>query len=226
MAKHFTAEQISEMRKKLLVASAELFLTKGYSATTLLQISEKSGIDKGTLIRIFGSKENILAALVKYVLEEQFATTMKLVQNKTTDKILFYASETALQLHIVESSEHLRELYAMAYSLPNTTEIIQETITGKLEHIFKEHLPDLEKKDFYMLEIASGGIMRGFMTVPCNMWFTMNEKIKAFLETTFSLYKVPEEKVKEAIEFVSQFDFKQCAEKLIQDMLDKLEKEA
>lgn len=226
MAKHFTDEQISAMRKKLLVASAELFLTKGYSATTLLLISEKSGVDKGTLIRIFGSKENILAALVKYVLEEQFATTMKLVQKKTTDKILFYASETALQLHIVESSEHLRELYAMAYSLPNTTEIIQETITGKLEHIFKEHLPELEKKDFYMLEIASGGIMRGFMTVPCNMWFTMNEKIKAFLETTFSLYKVPEKKVKEAIEFVSQFDFEQIAEKLIQDMLEQVAEKA
>lgn len=226
MAKHFTAEQISEMRKKLLVASAELFLTKGYSATTLLQISEKSGIDKGTLIRIFGSKENILAALVKYVLEEQFSAAMKLLQNKTTDKILFYASETTLQLHIVESSEHLRELYAMAYSLPNTTEIIQETITGKLEYIFKEHLPNLEKKDFYMLEIASGGIMRGFMTVPCNMWFTMDEKIKAFLETTFSLYKVPEEKVKEAIEFVSQFNFKQSAEKLIQDMLEKVAEKA
>lgn len=226
MAKHFTDEQISAMRKKLLVASAELFLTKGYSATTLLLISEKSGVDKGTLIRIFGSKENILAALVKYVLEEQFATTKKLVQNKTDDKILFYASETALQLHIVESSEHLRELYAMAYSLPNTTEIIQETITGKLEHIFKEHLPELEKKDFYMLEIASGGIMRGFMTVPCNMWFTMNEKIKAFLETTFSLYKVPEKKVKEAIEFVSQFDFEQIAEKLIQDMLEQVAEKA
>ena len=226
MAKHFTDEQISAMRKKLLIASAELFLTKGYSATTLLLISEKSGVDKGTLIRVFGSKENILAALVKYVLEEQFATTMKLVQNKTTDKILFYASETALQLHIVESSEHLRELYAMAYSLPNTTEIIQETITGKLEHIFKEHLPELEKKDFYMLEIASGGIMRGFMTVPCNMWFTMNEKIKAFLETTFSLYKVPEKKVKEAIEFVSQFDFEQIAEKLIQDMLEQVAEKA
>ena len=226
MAKHFTDEQISEMRKKLLVASARLFLTRGYSATTLLLISEESGVDKGTLIRIFGNKENILAVLVKYVLEEQFSAAAKLILKKTNDKILFYAAETALQLHIVESSEHLRELYAMAYSLPNTTEIIQETITGKLEYIFKEHLPELETKDFYMLEIASGGIMRGFMTVPCNMWFTMDEKIRAFLKTTFSLYKVSEEKINETIEFVSQFDFKQSAEQLIQAMLDKLEKEA
>ena len=222
MAKHFTAEQISEMRRKLIVASAELFLTKGYSATTMLQISEKSGIDKGTLIRIFGSKENILAALVRFVLDEQFEHTEKLVEGKTKDKILFYAAETTLQLHIVESSENIRELYAAAYSLPNTTEIIQETITNKLEHIFKEHLPDLDTTDFYMLEIASGGIMRGFMTIPCSMLLTMERKIKAFLETTLAVYKVPDSKIKEAIDFVSKIDFAKIANDTIESMLKKV----
>lgn len=222
MAKHFTAEQISGMRRKLLIASAELFLTKGYSATTMLQISEKSGIDKGALIRIFGSKENILAALVRFVLDEQFEHAEKLIEGKTKDKILFYAAETTLQLHIVESSENIRELYAAAYSLPNTTEIIQETITNKLEHIFKEHLPDLDTTDFYMLEIASGGIMRGFMTIPCSMLLTMERKIKAFLETTFAVYKVPDSKVKEAIDFVSKIDFAKSANDTIQSMLKKV----
>ena len=216
----------NETRRKLLVSSVELFLTKGFTATKMREIEEKSGVERNDLIRIFGSKENILAAIVKYVIEEQFATTKKLLQGKTTDKILFYAAETTLQLHIVESSEHIRELYSMAYSLPNTTENIQEIITDKLEYIFKEHLPDLEKSDFYMLEIASGGIMRGFMTVPCSMWFTMDKKVKAFLETTFSIYKVSEEKVKEAIEFVSQFDFKQSAEELIQHMLEDVAEKA
>lgn len=222
MAKPFTAEKIEEMRQKLLIASAELFLTKGFSAATMMQICEESGVDKAALIRIFGSKENILVALVKFVLDEQFAHAEEFVKDKTKDKILFYAAETTLQLHIVESSENMRELYSAAYSLPNTTEIIQETITNKLEHIFKEHLPDLDTTDFYMLEIASGGIMRGFMTVPCNMWFTMEKKIKAFLENTFSIYKVPDKKVKEAIDFVTKYDFKKMADETIQSMLKKI----
>ncbi len=99
---------------------------------------------------------------------------------------------------------------------------IQQTITGKIENIFKEHLPNLETKDFYELEIASGGIMRGFMTIPCDMYFTMDRKIKRFLETTFKLYDVPEKKIQETIEFVSQFDFKQISEKLINEMLEKV----
>lgn len=222
MAKHYTSEQISEIRQKSLIAAAELFLTKGYSATTIQQIGDKAGFDKWTPLRIFGNKENILAALVEFVLNEQFEHAREFIKDKTDDKILFYAAETTLQLHIVESSENMRELYAAAYSLPNTTEIIQETITNKLEYIFKEHLPNLDTTDFYMLEIASGGIMRGFMTIPCSMLLTMEKKIKAFLETTFSVYKVPDEKVKEAIEFVAKYDFKKMADETISSMLNKI----
>lgn len=219
-------EIYNEMRTKLLTASAELFLTKGFSATTMKEINDKSGVSRNDLIRIFGSKDAILAVLVKYVLDEQFKKTEELVKDKTKDKILFYAAETTLQLHIVESSEHIRELYSAAYSLPMTTGIIQQTITGKLEEVFKEHLPHLETKDFYELEIASGGIMRGFMTIPCDMYFTMDRKIKRFLETTFKLYDVPEKKLKEAIEFVSQFDFGQIADSLIKSMIEKVADDA
>lgn len=222
MAKHYTAEEINEMSRKPMIASAELFLTKGYSATTLQQIGDNAGIDKWTLLRIFKSKENVLATLVEFILNEQFEHAAAFIKGKTDDKILFYAAETTLQLHMAESSENIRELYAAAYSLPNTTEIIQETITNKLELIFKEHLPDYDTTDFYMLEIASGGIMRGFMTIPCSMLLTMERKITAFLETTFSVYKVPEEKVKEVIEFVKQYDFKKIADETIQSMLNKI----
>ena len=110
--------------------------------------------------------------------------------------------------------------------MPATTDIIQQTITGKLENIFKEHLPHFETKDFYELEIASGGIMRGFMTVPCDMYFTMDRKITRFLETTFKLYDVPEEKIKEAIEFVSQFDFKAIAKETVEKMLEAVKEQS
>lgn len=219
-------ERYEKVRKRLLHSAAKLFLQKGYSMTTVKELAADAGTNTGVLMRTFGSKENILAILVKYVIDEQFSLTEELLKGKTEDKILFYAAETILQLHIVESNEYIRELYGAAYSLPATTQIIQHTITGKLENIFKEHLPNLETKDFYELEIASGGIMRGFMTIPCDMYFTMDRKIKRFLETTFKLYDVPEKKIQETIEFVSQFDFKQIAEKLIKEMLAKVAEKA
>ena len=211
-----------QLRNKCLYAAARLFVENGYTMTSLKDIAAAAGTNTGMLNRLCGNKDDIVAVLVEYVLKEQFRTTENLTKDKTDDKILFYAAETTLQLHIVESNENIRELYSVAYSLPSTTKIIQEMITGKLENIFKEHLPDLETQDFYMLEIASGGIMRGFMTIPCDMWFTMDKKIKAFLETTFKVYDVPEEKIKETIEFVKQFDFVEIAENTVNSMLEKI----
>ncbi len=62
------------------------------------------------------------------------------------------------------------------------------------------------------------------MSIPCNMWFTMKRKIESFLECTFKLYDVPQEKIAEAIEFVSQFDFVTIARETIEHMLSELEK--
>lgn len=212
-----------EMKRRVLFVSAKFFLEKGYTATTLKEIAKTSEINIGSLMNLFKSKEDILCDLVKYVLEGQFFATTKLLKDKTDDKILFYAVETTLQLHMAESGEHVRDLYNAAYSMPKTTEIIQHTITHKLEEIFKPTLPHLETKDFFELEIASGGIMRGFMTIPCGMYFTMDRKVKRFLETTFKLYDVPKEKIQETIEFVSGFDFEAIAKQTIESMLSFLE---
>ena len=211
------------MRKQVLFISAKSFLEKGFTATTVKEIAKLADINIGSLMNLFKTKEDILADLVKYVLEGQFKATANLLNDKADDKILFYAAETTLQLHMAESSEHIRDIYKAAYSLPATTDMIQQTITHKLEEIFRDSLPDLETKDFFELEIASGGIMRGFLTIPCDMYFTMDRKVRRFLETTFKLYDVPKEKIEEAVQFVSGFDFEMIAKQTIQAMLDYLD---
>lgn len=222
MANYRDAQQTMQIKQQVLSAAAHLFLTKGYSATTVKEIAKMAEISTSTLMYVCKSKEDILALLVQYVLEGQFARTNRLLEGVTEDKILFYAAETTLQLHIVESSETLRELYNMAYSLPKTTEMIQHILTHKLEGVFGDHLPDLETKDFFELEVASGGIMRGFMTIPCDMYFTMQRKVERFLETTFLVYRVPDEKIQEAIDFVGQFDFESIAKSVVEELINKL----
>lgn len=222
MANIRSAEQSAALRRQIMYAAAKLFLKQGFSNTSVKEISELSGVSANAIFYEMKSKEEILAELVAYVLEGQFQKTAQLLKGVTNDKILFYAAETTLQLHMAESSEHIRELYNSAYSLPHTSAIIQHTITAKLEDIFKELLPNLETKDFYELEIASGGIMRGFMTIPCDMYFTMDRKVKRFLETTFLVYRVPQQKIDEAIDFVSGFDFNALAQETINFMLEFL----
>ena len=113
-------------------------------------------------------------------------------------------------------------MYNVSYSLPRSAQVIFHTITGKLQNIFGGHLPSLETKDFFELEIASAGIMRNFLSVPCDMYFTMERKVARFLETTFLVYRVPEEKIAEAVAFVAQFDFVKIASEVIESMLSYL----
>jgi AcrR family transcriptional regulator len=223
MARVGRGKNFEANKSRILHLVAEKFLAQGYHKTTLRDIAAEGEISYSSLVNIFGSKEGILADLVAYVLEGQFLATERLLRGKTEDKILFYATETVLQLYMAESHEHIREMYAVSYSLPETSHIIYDTITRKLEYIFSEHLPDLTTKDFYCLELASGGIMRSFLTVPCDMFFTMDMKVRAFLQTTFRVYLVPEDKIEETIAFVSQFDFKSIAQQVIDHMLAYLE---
>ena len=212
----------AEVKTKVLHAAARLFLSQGYNGTTVRNIADDAGVHLNAMLRIMGSKENILCHLVEYVLEGQFAATERFLNGATDDPVIFYAAETTLQLYMAESSEHIRDLYTAAYSMPESSALIMKSITGKLEEIFAAYQPHLETKDFFEYEIATGGVMRGFMSVPCDMYFTMERKVARFLETTFLVYRVPEEKIKEAIAFVAQFDFVKIAGEVIDSMLSYL----
>ena len=211
------------IKERVLHTSAKLFFEKGYQESTLREIANKSGVNYGSLTFAFKNKENILSMLIAKVFEYQFEMTDKYLKGATEDKILYYAFETTLQLHLAESSEHMREMYNVSYSLNNPSLEVFRTISNKLEYIFKDHLPHLEKKDFYELEIASAGIMRNFITVPCDVYFTMERKVRRFLETTFLIFRVEDKKIKEAIDFVLKFDFEKIANEVLDKFLESLE---
>ncbi len=226
MANNKPGKNHEMMQSSVLCAAEKLFLRHGYTNTTLKSIAKDAGINIGSLTNLFATKEDILSELVKYVLEGQFQAAAGFLGGIECDGVLFYAAETTMQLYMAESSESVRELYAAAYSMPKSSAVIQQTITGKLENLLKDFRPGLETKDFYKLEIASGGVMRGFMTIPCDMWFTMDQKVESFLESTFLIFRIPDEKIKEAVEFVKQFDFIAIAENTIKSMFAVLEARA
>jgi len=71
---------------------------------------------------------------------------------------------------------------------------LHRSTAKRLEGIFGDYLPDAEAKDFYEMEIASTGMMRSFVAVPCDMYFTVERKIARFLECALKLCNVPPER--------------------------------
>ena len=220
MAIHRNDQERLQDHRLVLHAAAKLFLEKGYEAASVRQIAAEAGINVNTMVHDFGAKENILCELVEYVLNGQFSAAKDLLLGITEDGVLYYAAETALQLHMAECSEAARDLYRSAYSLSNTSALIQRNIAEKLTSgVFREYLPDASLEEFYRLEIASGSIIWGYMAVPCNADFPIEQKVDCFLDTALRIYRVPEEKIAEAKAFVKRFDYPAIAQRTIHDML-------
>lgn len=213
----------TNVKNKVLHTAAKLFIAQGYEKTSLRVLAKESRINYGSIMNAFENKENILCELVEFVIEGQFEITSEILKDITDDKILLYSVEAVLQLYIAESSEHMREMYNVSYSLPRTSEIIYKAITKKFQKIFGEYLKGYSVVDFYYLELAVAGIMRNYMSRPCDMFFTIDMKIKNFLEKALLLFKISDEKIKEVISFIKTLDFKSISDDAINNMLGYLE---
>ena len=198
-------------QQKVLRAAVALFLEKGYTRTTTGEIAKAAGIGQSSFFHVFPSKEALLLELAGQHSGEQ-------------DPVLLYAVETALQLHIAELTEPLRELYVMAYSLPSIAAYLYKSTTKRLQVIFGPYLPEAQPKDFYEMEIASANIMRGFMSVPCDVYFTMEAKVSRFLDCSLKLYDVPKEKRAAITAAVLQMDLHTMALGIIQKTVQQAEK--
>lgn len=210
----------NKTRTLILHSATKLFMERGYTNTRIKDIAEDSKVGYNEIFRLYKDKDTLLSQLIDLVIEHQFEFSNNFLKDKTNDLLYIYAFESTLQLYIAESSENLREMYKESYSLPNTSHKVYEYITKKLEKVFKEYLPEYETKDFYELEIATAGIMRGFITNPCNMYFTMDRKIKRFLKTILKIYEVPKEKIQEVITFIESFEMPKLANEVINTLYD------
>lgn len=224
MANLTRGKNFEKMKSHILHIVAKRFLKSGYHATTLREVAKEAGVSYSSLINIFGTKEGLLTELVGLVLEYQFERASALVAGKCEDKIFLYATEAVMQLYMAESSEHMREMYAISYSLSESSRVIYKTVTEKLEGIFKRQLPELSTSDFYELELAAAGIMRNYMLTPCDMYFTMEAKVRAFLRMTLRLYLVTEEKIDEVTAFVLGIDFGKIAAETLDGLFEYLKK--
>ena len=209
-------------QQKVLRSAVALFLEKGYTRTTTGEIATAAGIGQSSFFHVFPSKEALLLELVQRMFAGQFDLAGQ--HSGAEDPVFLYAVETALQLHIAELTEPLRELYVMGYTLPSTSAFIYRSTAARLQKIFGPYVPGAQPKDFYEMEIASGSIMRGFMSVPCDVYFTMEAKVSRFLDCSLKLYDVPKEKRAAITAAVLRMDLHTMASGIIQKTVQQAEK--
>ena len=208
-------QRMEETRAQVLRYAVALFLEQGYRETTLDQIARRIDRTKGAVLRAYPDKEAILYALVTHMFSAQFSGTRSMLGDGA-DPLLVYGVETALQLHICELSESLRDLYTSAYTLPTTADYIYRSTAQDLQQIFGKYLPSAALSDFYELDLVSAGVMRGLMARRCDMYFPIEKKVALFLRCALKIYDVPEAEREAVISRVQKMDLAAMARSMLE----------
>lgn len=150
-------------REEILKVARNLFLTKDYEKTTMVDIMDALKIAKGTIYHYFKSKEALFEAVIEDIVEENIKHMRALVNNATKNalekiQLLVNAGNISQenekiveQLHKpVNDALHSRLLAAtLMKQAPLYAEIIQQ---GCDEGIFKTEVP-LECAEFILSAI-------------------------------------------------------------------------
>lgn len=79
------------VKKQLIMENAlQLFAEQGIEATSIQQITDKSGISKGAFYLSFKSKDELIFALIDYFMSEIVADIEQVVNSKRPENLLLY----------------------------------------------------------------------------------------------------------------------------------------
>ena len=210
-----------EAKRRVLAASARLFLEKGYTNTKLAEILKAADVSAGSFQNIFRSKDGMLAEFVGIMFSGQFGIARALTVSAPSPAHV-YAVETALQLALTEMSENLRDIYVEAYTYPAAAEIIHRRMAGVLHESFGRYLPEASESDFYEMELGTAGMMRSFMARPCNPYFTLEKKVQRFLEMALSVFHVPADEKAQIIAYAAKQDTRAAAKRALDELFQSL----
>lgn len=208
-------------QQKMLRTAMGHFLKKGYERTTTAEIARDAGMTPSSFFRAYSSKEALLLEFVKLTFVRQYDLAKRI--SGSEDPMLLCAVEGALEMYVAEASESVRELYVTAYSLPTTSKYIYRAMSERLFQVFSPLQPNAKAKDFYEMEIASAGMIRSFMAIPCDMYFTIEDKITRFLDCALKLYSVEKSERERIISTTLSMNLRETAEEIIRTTAQKIE---
>ena len=191
---------VIEAKNRILSACVKMFIEKGYKETTMLDIIREAGVSAGTFQNIFRTKDGVLTELVNVMFDNQFSTAESIVGG-SSDPVLLYSVELAVQMTLAELNENLRQIYVEAYTQPKINEYICQKTSSELYKLFGGIMPQYSESDFYESDIGNAGIMRAYMARPCDKYFTLETKLEKLLRMTLNSFDIPKDKLYRHLSF-------------------------
>ena len=217
-----TYSKSTNTRLLIIQRAARLFITEGYSRTSISRIARELDISLGNITFYFPTKEHLLAVLVDELIDFQ-KLIMEREAQEGKSSLLAYCLELTAMAAICEESDIARDFYASSYASPLTLAIIRENDTEKTRAVFGEYLPEWDDMEWEATEnIVSGIEYATIMTREENTPLPL--QIQKTLDTILYLYGVPKELRDRKIEKVLSLDYRALGRRILGSFREYIDK--
>ncbi|WP_267379215.1 TetR/AcrR family transcriptional regulator [Bacillus sp. GM_Baccil_2] len=145
-------KEYEERRKEILETAERLFLTKGFTKTTVNDILKEIGIAKGTFYHYFKSKEEVMDEIIMRIIKEDVTKAKRIVFNPdipVLDKLFKILMEQS------PKSGDVKEKMIEQFHQPNNAEMHQKSLVQSIIHLSP-----------VLTEVLEQGIEEGIFSTP------------------------------------------------------------
>ncbi|AYF06585.1 MULTISPECIES: TetR/AcrR family transcriptional regulator [Bacillus] len=145
-------KEYEERRKEILETAERLFITKGYTKTTVNDILKEIGIAKGTFYHYFKSKEEVMDEIIMRIVKDDVAKAKVIVSNPNIPVL-----EKLFRVLMEQSpkSGDVKDKMIEQFHQPNNAEMHQKSIVQSIIHLSP-----------VLAEILEQGIDEGVFSTP------------------------------------------------------------
>lgn len=205
-------------KAEILIVASQLFLSKGYSKTTVKAISQELEMSTGNITFYYPTKEHILAELTHLLCDFQLHL-MEVEANEGVNSVMALCLELAAMASICEEDEVMKDMYLSAYTNLMPLEIIRRNDACRAKNVFAEYCPDWTDERFEEAENLVSGIE--YATLMTTGGFASLEgRIRSALDLMLSIYNVPEDIRKTKIAKVMALDYRDVGRKAHSELKD------
>ncbi|WP_158240375.1 TetR/AcrR family transcriptional regulator [Mycobacterium hubeiense] len=129
-----TAEEVEARRQKLIRAAYEVFLDKGYHATSVADITARAGLGFGTYYKAFTNKREILDPVIDFGVEQILS---EILQDVTTDAATFAEYEQQFRTFAARINAAFTERPRLAKFLMFEATTVDEEITRRWQGVIE-----------------------------------------------------------------------------------------
>lgn len=199
---------------EIIQVASRLFLTEGYSNTSIKMVCKELDMSPGNVTFYFPSKEHLLAELVDLLCKFQWKWMEKEADEGISSVLAICMELTAMATMC--DDRIAKDFLFSAYTSPMCLAIIRKNDVARAKAVFAQYRPDWTHELFAEAEALASGVEYGtLMTVGDPI--SLERRIAGALHNILGIYGVPPEIREMKIQKVFAMDYKNIGKKVLSE---------